>query len=64
MDDRLLGIAEVAELLGVPTATVRWWLHNGTGPDHFKVGRYVKFAESDVTSWLEARRRAGNSTAA
>lgn len=59
-DDRLLSITELAELLGVSVATVRWWLHQGTAPDYFKIGRHDKFRESDVERWLEARRRRGS----
>lgn len=61
--DRLLTITEVAALLGVPVATVRWWLHNETGPDYFKIGRHVKFRASDVERWVEARRRTGGTAA-
>lgn len=62
--DRLLSITELAELLGVSVATVRWWLHQGTAPDYFKIGRRVKFRESDVERWLEARRRSGSTDGA
>lgn len=61
--DRLLSITELAELLGVSVATVRWWLHQGTAPDHFKLGRHIKFRHSDVEHWLEARRRPSGSAA-
>ncbi len=63
MDDRLLSISKVAEILGVTVATLRWWIHNGTAPDHFKIGRHIKFLESDVLRWLEARRRRGGTAA-
>jgi len=63
MQDRLLSITEVAELLGVSVATVRWWIHDGTAPDHFKVGRRIKFRLSDVLRWLEDRRRTGGTAA-
>jgi excisionase family DNA binding protein len=61
-DDRLLTINELADLLGVSVATVRWWLHEGTGPDYFKIGRHVKFHSIDVDRWLEARRHSSGST--
>lgn len=64
MDDRLLDVSEVAELLGVPVATLRWWLHIGTAPDHFKLGRHVKFRRSEVERWLETRRKTGSNSAA
>lgn len=57
--DHLLSITDLAELLGVPVATVRWWLHQGTGPAYYKLGRHPKFRLSDIDRWLEARRRTG-----
>jgi excisionase family DNA binding protein len=63
MDNHLLSTSEVAEILGVSVATLRWWIHNGTAPDHFKIGRHIKFSESDVLRWLEARRRRGGTAA-
>lgn len=64
MEERLLTITEVGELLRVPVATLRWWLHNGTGPDHFKIGRRIMYRRSDIERWLEAQRRRGGGTAA
>jgi excisionase family DNA binding protein len=63
LDDRLLSTSKLAEMLGVSVATLRWWIHNGTAPDHFKIGRHIKFRESDVLRWLEARRRRGGTAA-
>ena len=54
MQDRLLSITEVAELLGVSVATVRWWIHDGTAPDHFKVGRRIKFrTDCPLGTWCD-----------
>lgn len=64
MNKRLLSITELAELLGVPVATIRWWLHIGTGPDCIKVGRHNKFDPDDVDRWLDTRRRPGGGSAA
>jgi len=37
--DELLTIAEVADVVRVPVATLRYWRHLGTGPHSFRVGR-------------------------
>lgn len=50
----LLTIAEAAELLRAPVATLRWWRHNGSGPAGFKIGRHVMYRHADVTDWIEA----------
>jgi len=53
--DRLLTTREVAELLALSTATVLDWFEAGRLPG-FKLGRVVRFRESEVLAWLEAQR--------
>jgi hypothetical protein len=49
---RLLTSAEVAELIRVPNATLRYWRHIGIGPKSFKMGpRRVLYREDDVIAW-------------
>ncbi len=50
--DELLTIAEVADLVRAPVATLRYWRHLGTGPRSFRVGRGVRYWHHDVTDWL------------
>jgi excisionase family DNA binding protein len=54
-NDDLLSISEVADLVRVPVATLRYWRHLGTGPRSFKVGRSVRYWRTDVLRWLEER---------
>ncbi len=54
-DDDLLAITEVADLVRVPVATLRYWRRLGTGPHSFKVGRSVRYWRTDVLQWLEQR---------
>jgi excisionase family DNA binding protein len=56
MSDHLLHAYEVAELLGLSTDTILDWFEAGKLPG-FKVGRAVRFRESEIQAWLEARRR-------
>ena len=53
--DDLLSLSEVADLVRVPVATLRYWRHLGTGPHSFKVGRSVRYWRTDVLRWLEER---------
>jgi len=53
--DELLTIAEVADVLRVPVATLRYWRHLGTGPRSFRVGRGVRYWHNEVTSWLQSQ---------
>ncbi len=56
MNEYLLTTNEVAEMLRIPVATLRWWRHEGTGPKAFKLGaRKVMYRKSDVDAWLESR---------
>lgn len=49
---RLMTSAEVAELIRVPHATLRYWRHIGIGPKSFKMGpRRVLYREEDVIAW-------------
>ena len=42
------------DLLGVKLSTIYQWTHIGFIP-HFKLGRFVRFKESDVMEWLESK---------
>jgi excisionase family DNA binding protein len=56
--DDLFTLAELANLLRVPPATLRYWRHRGTGPDSFRIGRHVRYYRTDVESWLRHQRHA------
>jgi excisionase family DNA binding protein len=51
--DELMSIKEVAALLRVPEATLRYWRHLGTGPRGFRIGRSVRYWRTEVLRWLE-----------
>jgi excisionase family DNA binding protein len=51
--DEMLTLKEVAALLRVPEATVRYWRHLGTGPRGFRLGRSVRYWRTEVALWLE-----------
>jgi len=55
LTDRLLTAAELAESLALSTSTVLDWFEAGRVPG-FKLGRVVRFRESEVLAWLEAQR--------
>lgn len=63
----LLTTAQVAELTGIPAATLRFWRFNSTGPASFRLGRRVVYRSEEVTRWLaeeEARTTKGGNGAA
>jgi predicted DNA-binding transcriptional regulator AlpA len=52
-EDELLTIQEVAGLVRVPVATLRYWRHLGTGPRSFRIGRSVRYWRTEVFAWLD-----------
>ncbi len=52
----LLTLHEVAELLRVPEATLRYWRHCNTGPAALKIGRHVRYERDQVQAWLRSQR--------
>lgn len=51
--DDLLTMKEVADVVRVPVATLRYWRHLGTGPRSFRIGRSVRYWRTEVLHWLE-----------
>lgn len=43
---------EVAEFLGVPSATLVQWRYLGKGPAWRKIGKYVRYDWPSVEQWL------------
>lgn len=54
----LLTLPEVAQMLRVPEATLRYWRTQGQGPQGFKVGRRLMFRAERVDQWLAAQEAA------
>lgn len=62
--DRLIPLAEVADLIGVARSTLWCWRHRdrGEGPPSFKVGDRVVYRASELYAWIaeqEAATRKG-----
>lgn len=58
--ESLLGVGELAVYLGVPVSTVYDWRTRGLGPRAYRFGKHLKFAVSDVRSWIEEQRDAAS----
>ncbi len=52
----LLSIEELAEYLDVPVATIYDWRVDGKRPCAVRIGRRVKFAISDINTWIATQR--------
>ena len=51
---RALTEREVAELLGLSVATLRAWRHRGKGPRFLRLGRSVRYLQSDLQDFVRA----------
>lgn len=61
--ERLLSRKQLAELLGVQVNTIQRWHWKGAdAPPFIKIGRSVRYRESEVVAWLW--KRAGADSAA
>ena len=49
---QLLTLAEAADRLRTPVATLRYWRHLGIGPDSFRLGRRVVYRREDIDRWI------------
>lgn len=57
MEDKIYKASPVAELLGTTVGTLAYWRYMGKGPKFIKLGRAVRYRESDVNAWLDAQTR-------
>lgn len=48
----LVGIDRFAEILGVSVEHARRLVREGKAPRHYKVGKSVRFEESDIHDWF------------
>jgi hypothetical protein len=56
-ETELLTIAEAAQLLRTPVATLRYWRHRNTGPRSFRLGRRVLHRRrDDLRAWIDVQR--------
>ena len=55
--ERLLAIAELVRLPGIPVATLYDWRVDGVGPQAVRLGRALRYPESCVRTWIEEKLR-------
>ncbi|GFO62002.1 hypothetical protein GMST_43270 [Geomonas silvestris] len=54
MVDRLLDTLEAAKLLATAEQTLRIWRVQGKGPKFVKLGRAVRYRESDIAAFIKS----------
>jgi len=53
--DRLMTLAELSEMLGIPVNTLYGWRCRGEGPPGYRIGRHVRYRRTAVEAWLETQ---------
>ena len=54
--EKMWTVDELAEFAGVSATTLYHWRWEGKGPKAIKVGRYLRYPESNIEKWLEGLR--------
>lgn len=58
---KLLTTAQASEILGLKLNTMEIWRVQGIGPIYRKIGRLVRYAESDLIAYINAGTRRSTS---
>ncbi len=58
---KILNPGQVSKLLQVKLSTIYQWTHQDYIP-HYKVGRFVRFSETEIINWLKKAQSDGRST--
>ena len=53
--ERLMTLADLSDMLGVPVNTLYGWRVRGEGPVGYRVGRHVRYRRTAVEAWLETQ---------
>lgn len=51
--DPLLSVRDLAEYLRLPIGTLYAWRYRGQGPSGFRVGRHIRYRQSDIDGWIQ-----------
>ncbi len=54
--ERLVTPEELSEMLQIPLGTIYQWRARRTGPPAHKVGKHLRYRQSDVEDWLAKQR--------
>jgi predicted DNA-binding transcriptional regulator AlpA len=57
----LLTTKQTADLLGLKFNSLEIWRLQGKGPKYRKIGRLVRYAESDILEYLDSQTRTSTS---
>ena len=53
--ERLMSLADLSEMLGIPVNTLYRWRVRGEGPSGYRLGKHVRYQRAAVEAWLETQ---------
>lgn len=53
----LLTLDDLAEYLQIPKRTIHGWRYRREGPTAIRVGKHLRYRQSDVVDWLDEQRQ-------
>ncbi len=59
--EKLLTVQQVSDLMQISRSLVYKWVHYGFVP-HLKLGSLIRFRESDLTKWVDKRKKSSRIT--
>jgi predicted DNA-binding transcriptional regulator AlpA len=51
---RLWSVEDLSDFLQVPMKTLYQWRLHGYGPKGRRIGKYIRYKESDVIEWVDS----------
>lgn len=58
INEKWVGIEEIAEYLGIKPVTVRNWIKKGNGIPAHKIGKKWKFKYAELDTWVKSGKSA------
>lgn len=55
---KMLTEQDVVSMTGLARGTLAYWRHAGQGPRSYKLGRRVRYDETDVLAWIQQQKAA------
>ena len=52
--ERLWGVQDVSDYLGIPVQTLYQWRTKGYGPPGVRMGKYIRYQPDEVRRWVAA----------
>jgi excisionase family DNA binding protein len=58
-DDHLIDVEQLAAYLAVPVKTLYSWRYRKQGPPALRIGRHLRYRQSDVREWIDEQVQTG-----